>query len=534
MTYPDAPKAGRREWVGLAVLAFPTLLVSFDVFVLLLALPHLAKGLGADSNQQLWVMDIYGFMLAGFLLTMGNLGDRIGRRKLLMIGAATFGAASVLSAYSTSPLMLIGARALLGIAGATLTPSTLALISNMFHDPKERATAISMWGGTWMIGAIVGPIVGGILLERFWWGSVFLLGVPAMVLLLVLAPVLLPEYRNPQAGPLDWVSVALSLTTLLPVIYGIKQLARNGWQPLPAAAIVVGVAMGAVFLTRQRKVANPLLDLRMFRISSFSTSLTGLLCYSLMGGATMLFMTQYFQLVGGLSPLRAGLAMVPGMVAGGVGFGLTPVLASKIRPAYLIAGGLACGVVIMLAFTQIGATSGSAVLVIGFALFSLVGVPLVALGTNLVVSSVPPEKAGPAGSLTQLCNEFGGTLGAALLGTVGFAVYRQQIGKIPAGVPAHAAGAAHDSMAGAAAAAAGLPHHLAAELLAKAHDAFTAGLHAVTGVNAVILALLAILIVTRLRHIPPIGRAVPAGGEQAPAPAVPADTPVRSLEDALD
>jgi MFS transporter, DHA2 family, multidrug resistance protein len=188
--------AGRREWVGLAVLALPTLLLSLDMSVLYLALPYLSADLGASATQQLWIMDIYGFMIAGFLVTMGTLGDRIGRRRLLMTGGVAFAVASVFAAYSTSPEMLIVTRALLGIAGATLMPSTLALISTMFRDQHQRGVAIAVWMTCFMGGMTVGPLVGGLLLQSFWWGSAFLLGVPVMAVLLVAAPALLPEYRD--------------------------------------------------------------------------------------------------------------------------------------------------------------------------------------------------------------------------------------------------------------------------------------------------------------------------------------------------
>jgi len=227
----DNDAATRREWAGLAVLALPTLLVSIDVFVLLLALPRLSQDLHASSTQQLWISDIYGFLLAGFLVTMGTLGDRMGRRRLLLAGATAFGLASVLAAYAGSPAMLIAARALLGIAGATLSPSTLALISNMFRQPRQRAVAIGVWMACFMAGAAIGPVAVGVMLEHFWWGSVFLLGVPAMALLLALGPVVLPEYRAPAAGRLDLGSVALSLAAIMPVVYGLTELARTGWRP---------------------------------------------------------------------------------------------------------------------------------------------------------------------------------------------------------------------------------------------------------------------------------------------------------------
>lgn len=516
-----APKAGRREWLGLAVLALPTLLVAFDIFVLLLALPHLTIDLHANGNQQLWITDMYGFLLAGFLLTMGNLGDRIGRRKLLLIGASVFGAASICAAYSTSPEMLIACRAVLGVAGATLAPSTLALISNIFHNPKERAMAIGIWGGTWTIGAIIGPIVGGVLLAHFWWGSVFLLGVPAMVLLLILGPVLLPEYRNPKAGRLDPLSVALSLVTLLPAIWGIKQLARNGWELLPSLAVVVGVVFGVLFFRRQRRLDDPLLDPKLFHNRAFNTSLGGLLGYSFVGGSTMFFMNQYFQLVAGFSTVKAGLASVPGAIAGTIAFGIAPVLAKKIRPAYVIAGSLVGAIVMILLITQASGAGDATMLIIGFAGFSFFGVPLVALGTNLVVSSAPPEKGGTVGSMTQLSNEFGATLGAAIMGTIGFAVYRHEI-DVPSNVPSGVARSVNDSMAGAAEGARSLVGQVRDQVLDSARDAFASGMHVVIIINAVILGVIGVLVATMLRHVAPIGKEQP--GSPSAAPAAPAET----------
>jgi MFS family permease len=238
---PDAvPQASRREWIGLAVLALPALLISMDLSVLYLAVPRLSAALRPSSVQLLWITDIYGFLLAGSLITMGALGDRIGRRKLLMIGGTAFGLASVLAAFSTSAATLITARALMGIAAATLAPSSLALLSNMFKDPKQRTRAISVWATSLSAGGAVGPIVGGILLNSFWWGSVFLVAVPVMLLLVMTAPLLLPEYRNPQAVRLDLTSAALSLGTLLLVIYGLKQIAQSGLGWVPVLAIVAG------------------------------------------------------------------------------------------------------------------------------------------------------------------------------------------------------------------------------------------------------------------------------------------------------
>lgn len=262
-------RAGAKEWLGLAVLALPTLLLSVDATVLYLALPHLGADLRPSGTETLWIIDVYGFMIAGFLITMGTLGDRIGRRKLLLIGALAFGAASVAAAYATDPAMLIGARALLGIAGATLMPSTLALITNMFHDPGQRGVAIGVWAACFSAGVAAGPLIGGALLELFWWGSVFLLAVPVMVVLLVTAPILLPESRDPEPGRLDLLSVLLSLAAILPVIYGLKVVAADGFGLGAVAAVVVGLVFAVLFVRRQKSLPDPLLDVRLFARPAF-------------------------------------------------------------------------------------------------------------------------------------------------------------------------------------------------------------------------------------------------------------------------
>jgi DHA2 family multidrug resistance protein-like MFS transporter len=501
-------RATWREWAGLAVLALPTLLVSLDIFVMLLALPRLSADLGASSTQQLWIMDIYGFAAAGFMITMGTVGDRIGRRKLLLIGAALFGLASVAAAQASSPEMLIVARAVLGIAGAAVAPSTLSLITNLFTDPKQRASAIGVWAGCFVAGAVIGPVVGGVMLVHFWWGSVFLLGVPAMVLLLVLGPVLLPEFRNPSPGRLDLASVALSLAAILPFVYGLKELARHGWQPLPIVAVVAGVVFAVWFARRQNALADPLLDLRLFTNAQFSISLGGLLSSAMLNGATMVFAAQHFQLVDGLSPLGAGLAMLPGMVTSIVSVQVAPLLARRIRPGYLIGAGLIVTAIGMAVITRVGPVDGSTTLMVGFAIACLGGGPVVALGTNLVMSSVPAEKTGSASGVVQTNSEFGYALGIAVIGSLGTLVYRSQIaGHLPAGLPGPAADDARESLTGAVKVAGELPGDLGAGVLAAAGDAFSSGLHTVAAIAGVVAAALAVLFIIKLRGIPPLDQA---------------------------
>ncbi|MFC4591404.1 MFS transporter [Sphaerisporangium corydalis] len=518
-----APRAGRREWIGLAVLALPTLLLSLDISVLYLALPHLSAGLGADAAQQLWILDIYSFMLAGFLVTMGTLGDRIGRRKLLLIGAGAFGVASVLAAYSVSPAMLIASRALLGVAGATLMPSTMALIRNMFTDPKQMGTAIGVWFACFMGGMTVGPLVGGLLLEHFWWGSAFLLGVPVMVLLLVVGPRLLPEYRDQAAGRLDLASVALSLGAILPAIYGLKELARGGVHPLPVAALLAGIAVGVVFTLRQRTLAGPLLDLRLFANRPFSTAMGVMLLGGIvMAGATLLS-SLYLQTVQGLGPMDSGLWLLPQNVAMVAGSMVAPALARRVRPAYVIAAGLVIAAAGLAVHTQVAPTGGLPLLVTGLVLTSFgIAFPM-ALTMNLIMGAVPPEKAGSAASISQTSGEFGVAMGVAALGSLSTFVYRTDLpGNLPDGLPAGAVHSAGESISAALAAADQLPGQLATGLVDAARTAFTSGLNTVAAVGATIFLALAVLSVAILRD----------GGQPAPTPqptpdqAAPADQPV--------
>jgi len=468
-TTVDAPKAGRREWIGLAVIALPCLLYSMDLTVLNLAVPHISAALRPSSAQQLWIIDIYGFLIAGSLITMGTLGDRIGRRRLLLIGAAAFGVASVLAAFSTSPEMLIATRALLGIAGATLAPSTLSLIRNMFLDPHERTIAIGVWVTSYSLGGAIGPLLGGVLLQYFWWGSVFLIGVPVMLLLLALGPVLLPEFRDPNAGRLDVFSAALSLAAVLLVIYGLKRIAEDGLGAVPALSIAAGVAIGVAFVRRQRTLADPLIDLRLFRAPAFTVSLATYTLGTFVVFGAYIFIAQYLQLVLGLSPLQAGLATVPSMAAFIVGSMLVPVMARRIHAAYLVGVGLVLAAGGLGVLTKVDGASGLAVIVIGSIIYSLGFSPVVILATDLIVGSAPVAQAGAASAISETSSELGGALGIAILGSIGVAVYRSVMtGGIPIGVPPEAAAVAKATLGGAVVIAARLPDHLGVELLGTA------------------------------------------------------------------
>jgi DHA2 family multidrug resistance protein-like MFS transporter len=494
-------KAGRREWIGLAVIALPCLLYSMDLTVLNLAVPHLSADLQPSSTQLLWIVDIYGFLAAGSLVTMGTLGDRIGRRRLLLAGAAGFAVASVLAAYATSPGMLIAARALLGVAGATLAPSTLSLIRNMFADPRQRTVAVSVWITSFSVGGAIGPLVGGLLLEWFWWGSVFLPAVPVMALLLVLGPLLLPEYRNPEAGRLDLLSAAMSLVAVLAAIYGLKQLAQDGLGWAPVGCMLAGLAVGVGFVLRQRRLADPLIDLRLFANRAFSAALTTNLLSFFVGFGALLFTAQYLQLVLGLSPLQAGLWSLPSSAAFIVGSMATPLLVRRAAPAVVMAAGLTLAAVGFGLLTQLDPTGGLPLLVAGSVIFSLGLAPVDTLATDLAVGAAPPQRAGAASAITETAAEFGGALGIAVLGAIGTAVYRSQLAHgIPAGVPEHAAAMAQDTLGGAVAVADQLPDALGVPLLEAAREAFTQGLHLAAAVSAAAALAFAILVVVLLHQ----------------------------------
>ncbi len=472
-------RAGRKEWIGLAVLLLPLLLVSMDVSVLYFAVPFISRDLEPSSTEQLWIFDVYGFVLAGLLITMGSLGDRIGRRRLLLAGAASFSLASLGAAYSHTAGQLIAARAVLGVAGATLMPSTLALIRNMFHDEKQRRTAIAIWTGATTGGIALGPVLSGFLLGHFWWGSVFLINIPFMALLLTLAPALVPEFRAPQAGRFDLLGSLLSLGAVLPAIYGIKEIAANGMDVSRSASIAVGIVVGGLFLLRQACSDHPMIDLKLFRSRGFTGSvfMNLLAMFAIVGFA--IFTTQYLQSVMGMSPMTAALwSLVPSVGIGGIA-PLTGALVQHFDRAYVAGAGFLLGFAGFCLLTQLHTQSRIWVVLVGAGIYASGLVMVMTVGSELIMGAVPPERAGSAAAVVETGSEFGGALGMAVLGSIGTAIYRSDLaGHAPHGLSSGVLSTARDTLGGAVTVSGHLPGDSGGALLTAARDAFTHGMNA--------------------------------------------------------
>jgi DHA2 family multidrug resistance protein-like MFS transporter len=497
------PRAGYRDWIGLGVIAIPCMLYSMDLTVLDLAVPRLSADLRPTSAQLLWILDIYGFVLAACLIPMGTLGDRMGRRRLLMIGAAAFGAASVLAAFSRSAGTLIAARAVLGVAGATLAPSTLSLIRNMFADAPQRSFAIGVWVASYSVGGAVGPLVGGVLLDHFWWGSVFLISVPAMVLLLVVGPVLLPEFRDAHRVPVDVHSAALSLTAVLCVVYGMKRIAQNGIEWSAAWSILVGLTLAISFVRRQRRLTTPLIDLRLFRVRAFSVALATYSLATFVVFGFFLFISQYLQLVRGLSSLRAAVHMLPMFVAFVVGGVATPILARRVHPTTIVSVGLAVAMLGFFVLALIGVSSSLGLLVIGSTVYALGLSPVSPLATDMLVGAAPPDRAGVAAALSETGAELGGALGVAVIGSIGTAVYRSRIGHVAShGLSSMAIEAVRGTLGGAVGIAARLPARAGAELAGAARDAFSRAMSVAALVSALLMLAGLVVVTVTLREQP--------------------------------
>ncbi|MGC4950721.1 MFS transporter [Streptomyces sp. DT224] len=479
----DPYRPGR--WIALAVLVLAVLLVAVDATVLGLATPFLSEDLEPTGTQLLWIGDVYSFVIAGLLVSMGSLGDRIGRKKLLLCGATAFGAVSVLNAYAHTPEMMIVARALLGVAGATLMPSTLALIRNLFHDPRERSLAIGIWGAMASAGAAVGPVVGGFLLEHFWWGSVFLINLPVMAVLVVVGIKMIPESKNPAPGPWDLPSVGLSLVGMIGVVYAIKEMAAHGVSWPSALVGVAGLLALIWFVRRQFRLPAPLLDMRLFHHRGFSGAVLADLLTILGLSGIVFFLSQFLQLVQGRGPLEAGLAELPAAVGAVTAGLLAGTVARRLTVRVVVSGGLGA---IGLALAAVAAVHRDTAYPLIGALLLIVGVGAgfaFTVTSDVILSSVPKEHAGSASAVSETAYELGAALGIALLGSIVTGAYKGF--QAPPGTPPAVSDAAHESLGGAVESSHLLPPAEAHELVSSAQDAFVDGLHLASVIGAVVL-----------------------------------------------
>lgn len=493
-----APRAGARAWFALAVLMLPVLLVSVDNTVLSFALPEIAIALAPSGAEQLWIIDAYPLVLAGLLVTMGTLGDRFGRRKMLLFGATGFAAVSVLAAFAPTAGLLIAARALLGFFGAMLMPSTLSLLRSIFLNRDQRRMAIAVWASAFSAGSALGPIVGGFLLEHFAWGSVFLIAVPVLIPLLIGAPVLVPESRDPAPGRIDPFSILLSMATMIPVVYAIKSFAVDGFTVGAVALAIGGIVMGVLFVRRQLRAPNPMLDMALFRRGSFSGAiLVNLLSVVALVGF-LYFVPQHLQLVLGLSPMVAGLALVPGMAAVIIA-GLTVVpISRRVAPHVVVPSALVFTVIgyLLVAFTAAG--HGPLPLIIAFVVLGIGIGAAETISNELILSSAPAAKAGAASAVSETAYELGAVLGTAVLGGIITAFYRGAL-VIPDGVPAEAAHAARETLAGAFTIAQELTAPIGTALWDAAASAFESGVTVTSVIGAVLVVAAGVIAAVTLR-----------------------------------
>ncbi|MEU9045340.1 MULTISPECIES: MFS transporter [unclassified Kitasatospora] len=524
----------RQRWTGLAVLVLAVTVVALDATVLSLAIPSISETLRPSGTQLLWIGDSYSFVLAGLLVSMGALSDRIGRKRLLLAGASAFGGASLLAAYAPSPGWLILARGLLGVAGATIMPSTLSLIRSLFPDDRERATAIGIWGAAATAGAALGPVVGGVLLEHFWWGSVFLMNIPVLLLLLGFGVWLLPESKDPKPGRWDVLSVVLSMAGVIGVVYAVKEAAAHGvvrWD-VPVS-FVLGAAALTVFVRRQLRLETPLLDVRLFRDRRFTAAVSASLI-SLVGLSGVIFVvSQYLQLVRGYQPLQAGLAELPAFAGSVVGGLLTVRVARrfgarKALTACLLAMGLGVGV---LGWLEQDTTY--LLLAVSFLLVGTAEGVVYTLGADLVLSAAPADKAGAASAVSETAYELGTALGIALVGSVVGSIYANGLA-VPAGTDPAVAVRAGESLGSAVESAQGLPPEVAQPLLASAKQVFVGGMNS-AGLLAAALLVGAAVMAWRLLHglSEPADAAAATDGAPAEAPVeTPAEAPVETPAEA--
>ncbi|GAA3925273.1 MFS transporter [Microbacterium soli] len=486
LLHEDGPRVGARGWAALIVLMLPVLLVSVDNTVLAFAIPEISLALAPSGTEQLWIIDVYSLVLAGLLVTMGVLGDRFGRRRMLLIGATGFAVTSAIAAFAPTAGLLIAARAVLGVFGAMLMPSTLSLLRSVFRNRDQRRLAIAVWAAAFSAGSALGPVVGGILLEHFWWGAVFLIAVPVLVPLLIGGLRLLSESSDPDPGRIDPLGILLSMAAMTPVVFAIKSLAVDGVNALAAVLLLAGAAAAALFVRRMRRAAHPMLDMTLFRRGGFSGAiLVNLLSIIALVGF-LYFVSQQLQLVIGLSPLVAGLALVPGMAAMIVaGLCVVPI-SRRVAPHIVVPTALSLSA---LGYAMVAATASlnSAGWLMGA--FVVLGLGIGAAETisnELILANAPAAKAGAASAVSETAYELGAVLGTAVLGGIITAFYRGAL-RIPEGVPTAAAAEARETLAGAYTAVGRLPERLGGALWEAASSAFGSGVVTTSIIGALLV-----------------------------------------------
>lgn len=490
----------RTRWWALLILTLPVVLMSVDLTVLSMAVPMLSEALKPTGNELLWIIDIYGIFLAGLLILMGSLGDRIGRRSLLLAGGAAFGLASVLAAFAWSPTALITARALLGIGGATLMPATLALIRSIFPDALERRRALSIWAAAFAGGAGLGPVLGGFLLEHFWWGSVFLINVPIMILLLVLGPFLLPNAKDPHPGPFAPLSALQLIVGILLAIYGLKEIGKHGWSFTTVILIVLGLALLTAFTARQARLDQPLVDVSLFRSLPFSLAVLANVAGVFALTGILYFLPQYAQLVLNKAPMAAGLWALPIAAAAILGAVCAPSLSKKFPVGWVIGGGLVIASIGYFTLTHLGVDEALALAFFGGGLVGL-GVGLAdTLANDVIIATAPPQRAGAAAGISETAYELGGVLGTAILGSIGLNTYRHKLeNAMPTIFPDELVRHATETLGDATHIAQQLPEPAMQQFLDHAYRAFVDGMTKSFFVGMIVVAIAGIGAIVTLR-----------------------------------